>query len=229
MMIEFQWINNTAETDRDISKILLEEFDKYSESVFYGTPVCRGAIIRFHGNLINAPQQFSQAPLIIEYVRLMAKHTNAPKLNINLFNSQPHTTIEQMTVSIQPFQMPEDLDGRLITAQSKDTRRLFFPVSNNVSKRGEGGTRVTDMINVVCIEQSILRSWVENVGSTDTDGQFIQAVERSIRSDIARRLNGLKLLDIKTVVNGNQWSTEVHYGVVGDRRTMVGTVVTHRS
>ena len=227
-MMQFQWVNNTPETDRDISQILLMEFDKYSESSYYGTPVCRGAIIRLHGNLINAPQQFSQAPLIIEYIRLMAKHTNAPKLNINLFNSQPHTTIEQMIVNIQPFQMPDDVDGRLITAQSKDTRRMFFPVSNNVSKRGEGGTRVTDMINVVCIEQSVLRSWVENVGSTDSDRQFIQSVDRSIRADIARRLSGLKLLDIKTVVDGNRWSTEVHYGVVGDRRTLVGSVVTHR-
>ena len=156
------------------------------------------------------------------------KQTDAPKKNIHLFNNLENKTIEQMMVSMQPLNLSDDVEGRLITAQSRDTRRLFFPVSGNVSRKGEGGGYVTDMVHLTCINHAVLRSWVENVGSSETDAVFIRNVDSSIRRSISQRLSTINIVGIETVVDGNTWHTTVHYTYTGDRRIMNATVVSNR-
>ena len=59
---------------------------------------------------------------------------------------------------------------------------------------------------------------------------FKKSVSENIRATVKQRVVGLTILDVKTTFDGSgtTWFTEVHYGLVGDRKIQNGTIVAHR-
>jgi hypothetical protein len=63
-----------------------------------------------------------------------------------------------------------------------------------------------------------------------TQAAFKKSVSDYVRDTIKQRVSGLTILDVKTTFeqNGNTWFTEVHYGLVGDRKIQNASIIAHR-
>lgn len=231
MTVTFDYIQNNQTTDAQITQILLQEFDKYSESEVYGTAATRGVLVRQHGDLKDQPSRLAEAPLVLQFIKNTDRFSNAIGKDPRKADSFPNTGITDFN-NIQPAtNLGPTIESRVITVQSTGPNTNFFVTTQNMSVTGDGASRYSDLVYISCIWNAIQKSWVSHTGDTAmAQAAFKKSVSENIRATVKQRVVGLTILDVKTTFDGSgtTWFTEVHYGLVGDRKIQNGTIVAHR-
>ena len=231
MAMVFDYINNTPATDLQITQLLLQEIDRYSESTVYGTEYTRALIVRQHGDNATLPKRMAEQPLLIEFIRNTDANTNAIGKDPRKSDSFPQTRIDRTGNISNDLRLPGTADARVIVSRSASSNGNFFVTTNSVSENGQGAQRFSDVVYVCCMQQAIISSWVTHVGDTRlSQAQFAKSIEQHIRKQISDRVVGLQIKEIKTTFDSAvSWVTEVNYFVVGDRRNLLGSIIAHRT
>lgn len=234
---------NTADQDLSTAQALAAMLGNYPESTFYGTAVCRGAIVGGSGYLLSGtytqlvPASLQLAQAFAAYMGAANGQWNStvppdqnPQNLITLF-SGVNSVFQTATSRVASWQ------AGLIWVEDFDTRSQYFPalqsVYNNDTSVLKALMNVIIAVDLIKIAHQVRRTLSGN--SLLTDAQFVSRSNQLIRNLIKGRYAGRVQVTPNTYystadqANGYSWSCAITMYANNMKTVGSATVIAQRS
>ena len=220
---DVQRSQNTVEEENSISGILRARARAYPESEYYGTHVCRVAIIGHSGYLINS-QYRGLLPLTVEFAEKAARFMGAGNgiwARNRGFDMSPFNQIENFKDVNHPWkprrQYHSDWEVGLNWVQNFDRRALFFPAYQTVYDNDTSVLNsIVNMFIVIEAQKVAERTWRRLTGQAKlTREEFKEKSDELILDNMQGRFDDRVVAEPETYLTdydeklGYSWSTDI--------------------
>lgn len=234
---------NAPEADSSAAMALSTRASNYPESVLFGTPACRAAVVAGAGKLKNQSVYRGLLPFTYEVANMCSKFMGAA----NGFWADEYSMDEYPNNVMSSFKdtnivfrragaRDEDWRNNMIYAQNFDRRSAHFPAFQTVYQDDSSVLNsLVTMFAIVEVEKICQRVWRRLTGiSKLTAEQFAERSDRLINAELKDRFGTRFLFNAVTsftpddTQRGWSWSTQVDVGANGQMTVGSYTIVARR-
>ena len=188
---------NTVAVESSIAIVLRTAARMFPESSYYGTHVCRAAVIGHAGTLVGANYP-NIVPLVIDLAIKCAKYMGSAKGYFKpgmAFDRAPMnhvTAVKDISHAWKPDVVRnKDWSSGLVWVQNYDINRQFYPGMQTVYDNDTSVlNNIPTMIAIVELEKIAERVWRDLTGDSSlTQSQFIDLSDKMIREHCKDRFD----------------------------------------